>query len=95
MAYSLPGAYERYARVGAALGVPAEGTLRQRAKRAVEAVRQLAEDAGLPTRLRDVGVTEAMIGPMARLAYTVDLNWWTNPRAVNEDAMEALYRAAF
>ena len=95
MAYSLLGAYERYARVGAALGVPAEGSLRQSAERAVEAVRQLAIDAGLPTRLRDVGVTEAMIKPMAKLSYTVDLNWWTNPRSVNEDAMEALYRAAF
>jgi alcohol dehydrogenase class IV len=95
MAYSLPGAIERYARIGAALGVPAEGTLHQRAERAAAAVRQLAEDAGLPSRLRDVGVTEAMIKPMAKLAYTVDLNWWTNPRSVNEDVMEQLYRAAF
>jgi len=95
MTYSLPGAIERYARIGAALGAPAEGSLRQRAERAVAAVRQLAEDVGLPTRLRDVGVTEAMVKPMAKLAYTVDLNWWTNPRSVSEDVMEQLYRAAF
>ncbi|KPV53203.1 hypothetical protein SE17_11010 [Kouleothrix aurantiaca] len=95
MAYSLPGAYERYARVGAALGAPAEGSIRQRAERAVEAVAQLAKDVGLPTRLRDVGVTDAMIKPMAKLSYTVDLNWWTNPRTVNEDVMEEMYRAAF
>jgi alcohol dehydrogenase class IV len=95
MAYSLPGAIERYARIGAALSVPTEGTLRQRAERTIAAVRQLAEDAGLPTRLHDVGVTEAMIKPMAKLAYTVDLNWWTNPRSVSDDVMEQLYRAAF
>ena len=95
MTYSLPGAFERYAQVGAALGMPAEGSPRQRAERAVEAVRQLAGDVGLPTRLRDVGVAEEMIAPMAKLAYTVDLNWWTNPRSVNESAMEQLYRAAF
>lgn len=95
MAYSLPGALERYARIGAALGVAAGGSPRQQAERAVEAVRQLAQDCGLPTRLRDVGVTEEMIKPMAKLSYTVDLNWWTNPRSVNEDAMAALYRAAF
>jgi alcohol dehydrogenase class IV len=95
MAYSLPGAIERYARIGAALGIPAEGSLRQRAERTVAAVRQLAQDVGLATRLRDVGVTEAMIKPMAKLAYTVDLNWWTNPRSVSEDVMEQLYRAAF
>jgi alcohol dehydrogenase class IV len=95
MAYSLPGAIERYARIGQALGVPTDGAPRQRAERAVAAVQQLMQDVGLPTRLRDVGVTEDMIAPMAKLAYTVDLNWWTNPRAVSEQIMEGLYRAAF
>jgi alcohol dehydrogenase len=95
MAYSLPGAIERYARVGEALGVPAHGSPHQRAERAIAAVQQLIQDVGLPMRLRDVGVTEDMIAPMAKLAYTVDLNWWTNPRAVDEAAMEQIYRAAY
>lgn len=95
MAYSLIGAVERYARVAEALGVPPAGSLRQRAEQAVEAVHQLNVDLGLPTRLRDVGVTEEMIPPMAYQAYKVDLNWWTNPRTVNEQVMEQLYRAAF
>jgi alcohol dehydrogenase class IV len=94
MAYSLPGAVERYARVGAALGVPAAGGIRAQAEGAVAAVRRLSEDMGLPTRLRDVGVSEALIPEMARYAYTVDLNWWTNPRAVSEAAMAEMYRAA-
>lgn len=95
MAYSLPGAIERYARVGAALGAPPEGSPRRRAEAAVEAVAQLARDVGLPTRLRDVGVAEALIPTMATYAYTVDLNWWTNPRSVSEAAMEQIYRAAY
>jgi 4-hydroxybutyrate dehydrogenase len=95
MAYSLPGAIERYARIGQALGVAADGSPRLRAERAVAAVSQLMQDVGLPTRLRDVGVTEEVIAPMAKLAYTVDLNWRTNPRAVNQQVMEGLYRAAF
>lgn len=95
MAYSLPGAIERYARVGAALGVPYEGSARRRAEAAIDAVAQLTRDVGLPTRLRDVGVPEAVIPTMARYAYTVDLNWWTNPRAIDEAAMERMYRAAF
>jgi alcohol dehydrogenase class IV len=95
MAYSMVGALERYARVGEALGVPAEGSVRQRAERAVEAVRELNVDVGLPTRLRDVGVTEDMIKGMAYNAYKIDLNWWTNPRAVNESVMEQLYREAY
>jgi alcohol dehydrogenase class IV len=94
MAYSLVGALEKYARVGLALGVPPEGSVRQRAERAVEAVRQLAVDAGLPTRLRDVDVTEEMIPGMAQNAY-IDLNWRTNPRTVTEAVMEQLYRDAF
>jgi alcohol dehydrogenase class IV len=95
MAYSMVGALERYARVGEALGVPVEGSVRQRAERAVEAVQELNGDVGLPTRLRDVGVTEEMIKGMAYNAYKIDLNWWTNPRAVSETVMEQLYREAF
>jgi alcohol dehydrogenase class IV len=95
MAYSLVGAVERYAHVAQALGVPASGSLRQQAEQAVAAVHQLNVDLGLPTRLRDVGVTEEMIAPMAYQAYNIDLNWWTNPRAVNEQVMAQLYRAAF
>jgi alcohol dehydrogenase class IV len=95
MTYSLPGAIERYARVAEALGAPPTGSVRERAQRAVEAVRQLNQDVGLPTRLRDVGVTEELFAPMAKHAYGVDLNWWTNPRTVSEAAMEQLYRAAF
>lgn len=94
MAYSLPGAIERYAQVGAALGA-AGATARQLAEGAIQAVHQLNLDLGLPTRLRDVGVTEPMIPQMAHFAYTIDLNWWTNPRSVNEQVMEQLYRAAY
>ena len=95
MAYSLPGALERYAQIGAALGAPQDGGLRRRAEAAVEAVAQLSRDVGLPARLRDVGVDEALIPEMAKYAYTVDLNWWTNPRSVSEAVMEQLYRAAY
>jgi len=95
MAYSLPGALERYAQIGAALGAPQDGGLRRRAEAAVEAVAQLSRDVGLPARLRDVGVDEALIPEMAKYAYSVDLNWWTNPRSVSEAVMEQLYRAAY
>lgn len=95
MAYSLPGAIERYADVAIALGVEPTGSLRERAERGVAAVRQLNTDVGLPTTLRDAGVDEAVIPAMAHHAYTVDLNWWTNPRSINEQAMEQLYRAAW
>lgn len=98
MAYSLPGALERYARIGAALDAPQPmqtGPLRQRAERAVEAVRELMVDTGLPTRLREAGVGQELIPLMAKNAYTLDQNWMTNPRQVNETILEELYRQAY
>ena len=60
----------------------------------MDSVCRLVEAVGLPTRLRDVGVTEAMIPELTKHAR-VDLNWATNPRPVSEEDMEAMYRAAF
>lgn len=94
MEFSLIGALERYTEIGRALGMPTHGSLRQRAQGAVEAVRELAMDVGLPTRLRDVGITEDMIPAMAKNAY-IDDSWATNPRAVSEAVMEELYRKTF
>jgi alcohol dehydrogenase class IV len=95
MRFNLPGALDKYARVNAALGGSTAGTMRQQAESAVRLVEQLNADVGLPVRLRDVGVSEDMIAPMAKFATTVDLNWWTNPRDVSEAVMTQLYRAAF
>jgi 1,3-propanediol dehydrogenase/alcohol dehydrogenase len=102
MAFSLPGALERYGEVVVAL----EGLdgwqltnaglgRRERAERAVTAVRQLIEDVGLPSRLRDAGVTKEMIPQMARNAYQLDGNWPTNPRLVDESDLESLYQQAW
>jgi len=95
MAYNMPGAVEKYARVSDALGGPTTGTVRARAENAITLVQMLNADVGLPSRLQDVGVIETVIVPMAKFAYTVDLNWWTNPRNLNESVMEQLYRAAW
>lgn len=94
MRFNMPGAMEKYARVNQALGGPTTGTLRQQAEHAAHLVAQLSADIGLPMRLRDVGVREEHIAPMARQAYAIDLNWWTNPRQVNEAVMAQLYREA-
>ena len=95
MQFSLPGALERYAQVAQALEpVSVRGSVRMEAERGVTAVRQLMIDSGLPLRLRDVGVTEAMIPELADNAI-IDLNWTTNPRAITRDHMEMLYRETF
>jgi alcohol dehydrogenase len=95
MQFSLPGALERYAQVAQALApVPLPGSVRVEAERGVTAVRQLMIDIDLPLRLRDAGVTEAMIPEMADNAI-IDLNWTTNPRAITRDQMETLYRETY
>lgn len=96
MAYSLPAAPERYARIATALdpGYTGPETTRQRAERAVEAVRRLASDCGLPVRLRDAGVDEAVIDEMVPYAYK-DLNWTTNPRLVSRGDLEMMYRQVY
>ncbi|MFQ5577547.1 MAG: iron-containing alcohol dehydrogenase family protein [Anaerolineae bacterium] len=96
MAYSLPGAPERYARIAAALNPadPPSGPVAGRAEAAVERVRRLIADVGLPARLRDVGITEAMLPAMAANAYR-DLSWTTNPRPVDEAALEQIFRRAW
>jgi alcohol dehydrogenase class IV len=94
MRYSMVGAPEKYARIGEVLGMPQSGSLAQRAERAAEAVHQLNLDLGLPTRLQDVNVTEAIIPAMAKNAY-IDDSWATNPREVSEAVMDQLYRKAF
>jgi alcohol dehydrogenase class IV len=96
MAYSLTGALDRYARIGDALDTsfPAVGTIRQRAETAVEAVRKLVADTGLPTRLQDVGVTKKMIPELAVAAFR-DPNWTSNPRSVDQAVLKQLYQKAY
>lgn len=95
MQFSLPGTLERYAHIAQALAPAATpGSVRDEASRAVTAVRDLMIDLNLPLRLRDVGVSEAMIPELADNAI-IDLNWTTNPRAINRDQMEELYWATY
>ncbi|MBK8902262.1 MAG: iron-containing alcohol dehydrogenase [Anaerolineaceae bacterium] len=95
MKFNLPGALERYARVAQALAPTSQvGSVRHEAERAVMAVRDLMIDVNLPLRLRDVGVTEAMIPELADNAI-LDLNWTTNPRAITRDQMAALFQETY
>lgn len=93
IAHSLDAVPDRYVRVAAALGAAPTGEVREQARAAVTAVRQLSADVGLPERLSVVGVTADMIPAMAQNAYRDD-SWATNPRAVSVEVFEAWYRAA-
>ena len=73
---------------------PEKLSVRSDAVAACEAVQRLADAIGIPKRLRDVGVTEEILEPLARQAIA-DGCHATNPRVFKyEDFLEG-YRAAY
>ncbi|HET6572316.1 MAG TPA: iron-containing alcohol dehydrogenase [Fimbriiglobus sp.] len=63
---------------------------------AVEVVERLRADIGIPTRLRDIGVTEDMLPAFAEKAFAIKRLIRTNPRMPQSaDDILAIYRAAF
>jgi alcohol dehydrogenase class IV len=93
MELNLHAARGAYAEAARAMGEPPadEDAL---ARRAVDRVRALVRDAGLPARLRDAGVEEAQLGAIADLALE-DACHLANPRPVTRADLEAIVRAAW
>ncbi|MBU2601136.1 MAG: iron-containing alcohol dehydrogenase [Actinobacteria bacterium] len=94
MEYNLISDTDRYARVAQAMGEKVEGlSSRDAALRAVAAVRNLANDIGIPTRLTETEpVTDAAVSAMVEQAL-VDVCLATNPRDLDAERMEELFRA--
>ncbi len=97
MAYSAAGAPERFRDIAAAMGERVEGlTPLQAAWRAVEAVRELCADLGVPT-LSEAGVDEE---ELLRLAPTMAKDALAsgspanNPRLASEEDIVELYKRA-
>lgn len=62
---------------------------------AIRAVEQLRADTGIPTRLRDIGVTEDMLPGFADKAFAIKRLMRVNPRTPTRDEILDIYRAAF
>jgi alcohol dehydrogenase class IV len=92
--FNLIGNPEKHADIAAALGEETEGlTSMEAARLAVQAVRELASDVGIPATLREVGVTEDRLDRMADDAMKsggIPLN----PRRVTRDDVLRVFRAA-
>ena len=58
-----------------------------------DAVRQLADDLGVPKGLAELGVTEDIVPRLARMTIK-DACLATNPRAAGLPDIEALFRVA-
>jgi alcohol dehydrogenase len=86
---------EKFARVATAMGEIADGlTAMEAGKLAIEAMRQLNLDLGIPGRLRDIGVRKDKIPEMAQLAFKADYNRW-NPRYTTAEDFDMLFRQAY
>jgi alcohol dehydrogenase class IV len=84
----------RFARIARAMGVNSGGRPEEDViADGIDAVRLLAADCGLPTRLREVGVPEDALPALAEAALS-DAAALTNPRpATYEDLLEVLHAA--
>ena len=94
--YNLPADLPKFARLAEALGEPVAGlSLRSAAERAAQAVRALAQDVGLPSGLREVGVPESALEGFADGALSAARLIDNNPRRPTPEAVLALYRASY
>lgn len=64
------------------------------AARAADLVAELVSDCGVPSRLTEVGVDAGAIHDMAEAAAKIDRLLRNNPRRLDAEEIEAIYRAA-
>jgi alcohol dehydrogenase len=86
---------EKFARIANAMGEITDGlTAIEAGKLAIEAMRQLNMDLGIPERLRDIGVSKDKIPEMAQLAFKANYNRW-NPRYTTGEDFDMLFKQAY
>jgi alcohol dehydrogenase class IV len=87
---------EKFGQVAQALGEKVEKLSAVDAgKKAVEAIRQLSADVGIPARLSEVNVKAEGIAQLAEDAMNMKRAMASNPRVVKQEEVEKLYREAF
>lgn len=92
--FNRPACEPALARVAIAMGDHSLEPPAGLAARAIERVRTLAAEIGIPLRLRDVGVREVDLPRVAMKAFQ-DASHQTNPRACTEADLLAIVRAAY
>jgi alcohol dehydrogenase class IV len=96
MEYNLPVRTKELADVARALGEKIEKiSPKEAARKAIAEVHEIIRDVGLPTRMRDIGVKEKDIRPMAEATMLVTRLLRSNPRRVNVDTIEEIFKRAF
>ncbi|TKI06096.1 lactaldehyde reductase [Martelella alba] len=96
MEYNAAYTGEKFRAIAAAMGCEATADLpiEQARQAAVNAVRALCRDVGIPARLREVGMKEGDIPALAQAAFD-DVCTGGNPRQTNVGDIAQLYRAIY
>lgn len=90
------GNLRKFAVVAAAMGEPVDGlSTRESAQAGVDAIRQLAQDVGIPQRMREVGVPREAIPGMAEAAVKITRLMDNNPRKLSQEEVRQIYEAAW
>jgi alcohol dehydrogenase class IV len=90
------GNLQKFAVVAQAMGEQLEGlSLREAAQAGVDAIRQLAQDVGIPQRMREVGVPRDAISGMAAAAIQITRLMDNNPRRLSQAEVQEVYEAAW
>jgi alcohol dehydrogenase class IV len=93
--FNLIARLEKFGQVAQALGEKVEGISAVDAgKKAVEAIRQLSADIGIPGRLSEVNVKAEGLPQAAADAMNMKRAMASNPRVVKQEEVERLYREA-
>ena len=96
MAYNVPACPERLATIARLLGEAVDGlSTREAAIRAVEAVKRLNADIGIPLRLRELGVAQGDLRPMAEATAQITRLLEANPRPLDAKSLEDILQEAW
>lgn len=94
MWFNVPAVPHKFARLAEAMGERIEGlTMMEAAYKAVDAVRKLSEDVGIPKGIREMGVTEADIDVLAEDSMKSG-NIQANPRVTTKKDIIELFKRA-
>lgn len=95
MEYNMPAAKEKYCDIAKAMGVDISGmSVDEGAKAAVEAVKTLSKDLGIPQTLREINIPESAIRQLSEDAFA-DVCTGGNPREITVKDISALYKKAY
>lgn len=95
MEYNMPAAKEKYCDIAKAMGVDITGmSVDEGAKAAVDAVKKLSIDLGIPQTLREINIPESALAQLANDAFN-DVCTGGNPREITEADILELYRKAY